>query len=260
MGMHFGILVAELPWSQFFPLLSSMTGRFIDEGPVEGAFSADDLDDLALEPTPEGNPVIAGGYAGQSYILDTSMMMSMTGADFIVELSKRAGTLVVGCGAETMSGSYSFLAVRSGEVLRHFFDCQALLAEPLDEGELLVTEDDQPLEDLDGKGLIAALRSFGFDFESWLREGERRRYLYTADEQKSGEDQGVLIKGPLSDVLADHYIEHVLPEDERPSIMMFTRDAVTGQIVSQQDTGLRLGDAELSNPDFWNRFWNRLSN
>src|SRR5262245_42634767 len=164
MGMHFGILVAELPWSQFFPLLSSMTGRFIDQGRVAGVEKADVLEDLDLDPTPEGNAVIAGGFSGQSYVLDTSMMMSMTGADFIVELSRRANTLVIGCGAETMSGSYSFLAVRSGEVIRHFFDCQALLAEPLDEGELLITEDDMPLEDLDGKGLIAALGSFGFDF------------------------------------------------------------------------------------------------
>jgi len=260
MGMHFGILVAELPWSQFFPLLSSLTGRFVDQGPVASVAKVDDLEDLDLDPTPEGNAVIAGGYAGQSYVLDTSMMMSMTGADFIVELSRRANTLVIGCGAETMSGSYSFLAVRSGEVIRHFFDCQALLAEPLDEGETLMTEDDMPLEDLDGKGLIAALGSFGFDFAGWLKDGERQRYLYTAEEAKDDDDSGVLLKGPLAEVLADHYAENVLAEDERPSIMMFTRDAVTGQIVSQQDTGLRLGDEELSNPEFWNRFWNRLSN
>jgi hypothetical protein len=254
MSMHFGILVADLPWSKFFDLLSSKTGRFLDQGPVE------DLDELDLDPTPEGYPIVAGEYDGRSFILDTSFMMSMTGADFVAELSKEARTMVIGCGAETISGSYGFLAVNAGKVLRRFFDCQALLSEPLDEGEDVVTEEAMPLEDLDGKGLIAALAAFGFDFESWYNGGERRLYMYTVDERESEEEKGVLIKGPLADRIDEHNVEYALAEDERPSIMMFTRDAVTGQIVSSQDTGLRFGDAELSDPEFWERFWNRLAN
>jgi hypothetical protein len=254
--MHFGILVADLPWSQFFPLLSANTGRFIDQGPVEN------LEEMDLDSTPEGYLIVAGEYDGRSFVLDTSFMMSMTGADFVAELSKQARTMVIGCGAETISGSYGFLAVDRGQVLRRFFDCQALLSEPLDEGELVVTEDDLPLEDLDGKGLIAALAAFGFDFDSWYtgKGGERRLYLYTIDERGSSEEKGVLMRGPLADRIDEHNVEYALAEDERPSIMMFTRDAVTGQIVSQQDTGLRFGDAELSDPEFWNRFWNRLAN
>jgi len=254
MSMHFGILVADMPWSKFFPLLAANTGRFIDQGPVEN------LDDLDLDPTPEGYPIVAGEYDGRSFVLDSSFMMSMTGADFVVELSKQARTLVIGCGAETISGSYGFLAVDAGQVLRRYFDCQALLSEPLDEGELVVTEDDLPLEDLDGKGLIAALAAFGFDFDSWYNGGQRQQYLYTVDERNSSEERGVLMKGPLAERIDEHNVEYALAEDERPSIMMFTRDAVTGQIVSQQDTGLRFGDAELSDPEFWNRFWNRLAN
>ncbi len=258
MGMHFGILAADLPWSAFFPLLASQTGRFLDQGPVTQAL--DDLDGLELEPVPEGNLLVAGEHEGKSYVLDPSFLLSMTAADFIVELSKRSGALIVACGAETTSGSYSFLAVRAGEVLRRFFDCQALLAEALDEGDLLPTEDDLPLEDMDGKGLIAALATFGFDFDGWLKGGERRQYLYTVDERGSGDEEGVLIQGPLADKMAEHYAEFALSEDERPSIMMFTRDAVTGQIVSSQDTGLRFGDAEITNPEFWEKFWNRLAN
>jgi hypothetical protein len=254
MGMHFGILVAELSWEKFFPLLSALTGHFVPEGPVEN------LDELELDSTPEGHPVVGGELDGRSYVLDTSFMMSMTGADFVVELSRRANTLVIGCGAETTSGSYSFLAARSGRVLRHYFDCQAFLAEPLDEGEPAATEDDLPLEDLDGKGLTAALACFGFDFDSWYNGGQREKYLYTVEELKSDEERGVRIKGPLADRLDEHYAEFALAEDERPSIMLYTRDAVTGQIVSTQDTGLRFGDEEISNPEFWNRFWNRLAN
>jgi hypothetical protein len=252
--MHFGILVADMPWAEFFPLLSSMTGRFIEQGPAE------DLDELDLSPTEDGHPLVGGEYQGKSYVLDTSMMMTMTGDDFVVELSRQAGVLVVGCGAATIFGSYSFLAVRAGEVLRRFVDCQALLAEPLDEGDLLPTEEDQDFEDSDGKGLIAGLSHFGFDFDSWYYHGERTLYLYTADESKASEERGVLLKGPLIDRLADHYAEYALPEDERPTIMMFTRDANTGQIVSTQDTGLRYGDEKLFDPEFWNRFWNRLTN
>jgi hypothetical protein len=255
MGMHFGILVADLPWSEFFSLLSSKTGRFLDQGPV------DNLDELDLDPTSEGNLIVAGEYRGKSYVLDTSMMMSMTGADFVAELSEEADALVIGCGAETTSGSYAFLAVRSGEVLRRYFDSQAFLSEPLDEGDDLPTEEDQPLEDLDGKGLIAALAHFGFDFDGWYKEGGRRQYVYTADESKSSEEErGVLVKGPLAERMNEHYGEYALPDDERPTIMLYTRDAVTGQIVSTQDTGLRFGDEELSDPEFWNRFWNRLAN
>lgn len=255
MSMHFGILVADMPWETFFPLLSSKTGRFIPQGPV------DNLDELELDPTEEGHPIVAGEYRGKSYVLDTSMMMTMTGADFVAQLSKEAGALVIGCGAETTSGSYAFLAVRSGKVLRRFFDSQAFLSEPLDEGEDLPTEEDMPFEDLDGKGLIAALAHFGFDFDGWYKEGERVQYLYTSDESKnSDEERGVLLKGPLADSMNDHYGEYALAEDERPTIVLYTRDAQTGQIVSTQDTGLRFGDEELTDPEFWNRFWNRLTN
>lgn len=254
MGMHFGILVADLPWWEFFPLLSAKTGRFLDQGPVY------DIDALDLDPVDGGHLIVAGEHQGKSYVLDTSFLMSMTGADFVAELSKETGALIVGCGAETTTGSYSFLAARSGVVLRHYFDCQAFLAEPLDEGELLPTEEDQPFDDPDGKGLIAALAHFGFNFDGWYNGGQRRQYLYTSDESKSSEERGVQIKGPLAERLDEHYAEFALAEHERPTIMMFTRDAVTGQIVSSQDTGLRFGDAEISNPDFWNRFWNKLTN
>ena len=64
----------------------------------------------------------------------------------------------------------------------------------------------------------------------------------------------------LAERLDEHNAEFALAEDERPSIMMYTRDAVTGQIVSTQDTGLRFGDPQISDPEFWNRFWNRLAN
>jgi hypothetical protein len=255
-GMHFGILVADLPWSKFFPLLSAKTGRFLDQGPVD---DIGDIDDVGLDLTDEGYPIVAGEHQGKSYILDTSFLMSMDGADFIVELSQETGVLIIGCGAETMSGSYSFLAVRAGAVLRRFWDCQAVLAEPLDEGEPLPTEESLWFEEQDGKGLIAALAHFGFDFDGWYHGGQRRQYLYTADEAKSS-GRGVHKRGPLAEKLDEHCAELMLAEHERPTIMMFTRDAVTGQIVSSQDTGLRLGDAEVSNPDFWDRFWKKLTN
>lgn len=254
MGMHFGILVADLPGSTFFPLLFEKTGRFLDRGPVE------DIDELDLDPTDEGHLIVAGEHEGRSYVLDTSFLMSMTGADFVAELSKETGALVIGCGAETTSGSYSFVAVRDGVVLRHYFDCQAFLAEPLDEGELLPTEEDLAFDEQDGKGLIKALAHFGFDFDGWYYGGQRHLYLYTGEESKYSEERGTLARGPLAERLEEHYAQFALAEHERPTIMMFTRDAVTGQIVSSQDTGLRFGDAEISNPEFWDRFWKKLTN
>lgn len=256
MGMHFGILAADLPWAEFQPLLWSRTGRFIDQGIEEGT----SFDDLDLEPNDEGYPTLVGEYQGRSYVLDTSSRMSMMGADFVVELSKAADTLVIGCGAETVSGSYFFLAARSGEVLRQFYQCQALLAEPLDEGDLLPTEDEKDFEDFDGEGLIAGLGHFGFDFDAWTREGQHQLYLYTADEVKASEERGVLLRGPLAERIDEHNATHALSEEERPSIQLITRDATTRQIVSMQDTGLRLGDERINDPGFWRRFWDRLAN
>jgi hypothetical protein len=254
MGMHFGILAADLPWAELQPLLWARTGRFLDQGPVES------IDDLDLEPNDEGYPTVAGEHGGRSYVLDTSTRMSMLGVDFLVELSKAADTLVIGCGAETVSGTYFFLAVRSGEVLRQFYHCQALLAEPLDEGDLLPTEDEKPFEDFDGAGLIAGLAHFGFDFDGWYDSGRRQRYLYTADEVKASEERGVLLRGPLAERMDEHNVTHLLSEEERPSIQLITRDATTRQIVSMQDTGLRLGDERISDPGFWQKFWDRMVN
>lgn len=250
MGMHFGILAADLPWADFQPLLWERTGRFLDRGEVES------IDDLDLQRVDEGYPTVAGGYQGRSYVLDTSALMSMLGVDFLVELSKAADTLVVGCGAETVSGTYFFLAVRSGEVLRQFFYCQALIAEPLDEGELLPTEDEKPFDEFDGEGVIAGLGHFGFDFDGWYHGGERRQYIYTADEAESGEERGVCLRGPLTARMDEHNATHVLSEEERPTIQLITRDATTGQIVSMQDTGLRFGDEKID----WHRLWDRMAN
>lgn len=252
--MHFGILVADLPWSELLSLLSSKIGRLVDQGPMD---NLDELDDL--EPPDKGqHRFVAGEYQGKSYVLDMSTMLTVPGADLVVELSKETGALVIGCGALTTFESYAFLAVRAGVVLRHYFDNQALLSQPFDEGDELPTEEEMPFEDPDS--LFAALAHFGFDYDGWYKEGEHRQYLHSADESKDSEDQGVLGKGPLMDKLAEHYGQFALPPEERPTIMMFTRDAKTGQIVSTQDTGLRYGDEELSDPEFWNRFWNRLTN
>lgn len=254
MGMHFGIVAADLPWAEFQPLLWARTGRFLDRGTVES------IDDLDLERTDEGYPTVAGEYQGRSYVLDTSTLMSMTGVDFLVELSKAADTLVIGCGAETGVGCYFFLAARSGEVLRHFYHYQALIAEPLDEGDLLPTEEEKPFEDFDGEGLLAALRHFGFDFDGWFQGGERRHYLYTADEAQTDEERGVRLRGPLLERMEEHHATHLLSEEERPTIQLITRDAATGQIVSMQDTGLRVGDELSDDPELQRKIWDRLAN
>jgi hypothetical protein len=255
MSMHHGILAVELPWAELLARLSPRAGAFLDQGPVE-SIEALELD---LDPGDDDSAyrIVGGEHLGRSYVLDGSFRLTLHDPDFLLRLSEETGALVVGCGAETMSGSYSFLAARSGELLRYYYDCQALISEPFEEGDPLPTEAELPFDDFDGRGLLAGLAHFGFDYDGWYQGGLRRSFRYTPAGADAAE---TLVEGSLGMRRADHVIRYELPADQRPPIMMFTRDAVTGQIVASQDTGLRLGDGKTDDPEVWKSFWKRTVN
>lgn len=255
MSMHHGILAVHLPWAELLDRLHPRTGGFLDLGAVE---SIDALGLDLFEGSEDGGyPIVGGEHEGRSYVLDSLYRLTMYDPDFLLRLSEEADTLVVGCGAETMSGSYSFLAARSGELLRYYYDCQALISEPFEEGAPLPTEEELPFDDFDGRGILAGLAQFGFDYDGWYHRGLRRNLHYLPTGPDPADDLG---EGSLGMRRAEHVMEFELPEDQRPPIVMFTRDAVTGQVVASHDTGLRLGDGKADDPEVWKSFWKRTVN
>lgn len=214
MGLHHGYLVADLPWPTLFALLQQRTGRFADRGPI------DSIDAVPAQSTDDGWWLAAGEYAGRAYVFDTSWLLSGAEPDLIAGLAAESGALVIGCGAETVSGSYYLVAARGRRMLRHFYGCRASLAVPYSEGEPFPTEAQRPIDgDLNGDGLFAALGQFGFDPLAWqdgqyddAHPGYRRLVVYTADDFPPGAPP----RGPLAQAVAEHERLHTLPPERRP--------------------------------------------
>ncbi len=227
MGMHHGILVAELAWPDLLERLQALTGEFIDRGPIS--------DPRKLLDAESDDSLLAGEMDGRAYLYDRSSVLSGIIPDFVIDVaSKRDPALVIGCGAETVSGSYYLTAARGSELIRCYYNCHAEIAQPFELGEALPSEQGQPLEDLDGNGLLAALRHFGFDFEGWLARGPWQNILYTY-ERVYGEDH----KGPLSLAQDEHFERFKLSPEERPPLVVVGRDS-RGKVVHMMDTGVSL--------------------
>jgi hypothetical protein len=106
---------------------------------------------------------------GRVYLLDTSFMLSDM-PDALIAMSQRLG-LVVGGGAETVSGSWWLTVARDGELLRFVFVQHATATQGMEIGDPLPTEAESPIVDLDGDGLFAVLEHYGFDWETWRSQG-----------------------------------------------------------------------------------------
>jgi predicted DNA-binding WGR domain protein len=169
--MHHGILVATAGFEATvaavdarMPMLRIGTGR-------------GSLDTLDLDPTDEGWRLAGGELEGRTYLLDTSMLLSTDG-DAIVDVSRELGCLVVGCGQETTSGTYWLYAADNGHLLRAYWNSYGDMQAAWTRGDPLESEELQPLEDLDGDGLIAALATLGFDYEAWASRDDLRELTY----------------------------------------------------------------------------------
>src|SRR6266540_3149288 len=110
MGMHHGILAASASQAELLAELARHTGKFVVGAPVVSPY---DAEPAAMD---RGWRMAIGERDGQAFLLDSSMVISNS-ADMLVAMSVRLGT-VVGCGAETVSGSYWLTAARDGGLLR----------------------------------------------------------------------------------------------------------------------------------------------
>jgi hypothetical protein len=99
-------------------------------------------------------------------------MLLSNSSDILVAMSARLGT-VVGCGTETVSGSYWLTAVREGVLLRFVFIQHARMTRGRAIDDPLASEAEHPIEDFDGQGLLAAIATPGLHARPWLDAGRR---------------------------------------------------------------------------------------
>lgn len=211
MGMHHGLIAADVPLERLLAAINQHASE-LRPGPTHAS-----LDEMDLEPKDEGWPMAMGERGGHAFILDTSLVLSAA-HDLMPALSRDlGGATVVGAGAETTSGSYWLFAARQGEAVRSYWNSYTDMREPWSRGEPLPTEAEQPLEDLDGDGLMAAVESLGLDYDGWVQAGPYQAVFYTADTFPDD--------GPHTAEFKAFYDSVKIPEGERPQPTVVTREA-----------------------------------
>ncbi|GAA4465921.1 hypothetical protein GCM10023170_076040 [Phytohabitans houttuyneae] len=196
MGLHCGYIVATASATALLEELARHTGEFTLESVVDRTADAD-ID-------PAGFDMLLGEIDGRACLLDTSMTLSDS-PDMIVTMSTTLGT-VVGCGAETTSGSYWLTAARAGQPLRHVFVSHAAMTRGMAIGEPLPCEKAHPIEDISGSGVFAAMAAFGLDPSVWLNSGPARVVKY--DHSRPA------VKGPIAAIVRGHYERYKRPGGE----------------------------------------------
>jgi len=197
MGMHHGILAASASQAELLAELARHTGEFVVGAPVASPY---DAEPAAMD---SGWRMAIGERDGQAFLLDSSMVISDS-ADMLVAMSARLGT-VVGCGAETVSGSYWLTAAQDGGLLRFVFVQHAGMTRGMAMGDPLASEAEHPIEDFDGEGLLAAMATLGLHARAWLDAGPA---VVDYDGARFPED------GPIERVRSTHYEQYKRPEDE----------------------------------------------
>lgn len=201
MGWHAGMLVARCSW----PALAAALGS---------AVRLDVGGELAKDAVLEPDESAGGEHGGRAYIYEPGFELSADG-DLVVTLSRALGTLVIGCGAETVSGSYWLFAAERGELLRAYWACAMELDAPLDEG----TWPGAPaieIDDLDASGLHQVLARGGFDWVAFADRAAMVRVKLPADH--------ALGRGPIASRIDAHRTAHKLAEQPSPMLVMRMTD------------------------------------
>jgi hypothetical protein len=215
MGMHFGILAAETSWAT---LQEKLLRRGAELRP---AGAARDFQQLKKQ-DPDSFLLVAGDYAGKAYIIDESYEVSVSYPDLVVGLSADIGGRVVGCGAETVSGSFDLYLAEKGALRRFYHQCNMSISRPLQLGSPLACEQKVPYDQLDGAGLIAALGEAGFDYDSFYQKGKHSCYFLGFDNPRLKETNS----GPLRQQLISHHEKYKYPEGQAPQSTVVYRGVV----------------------------------
>jgi len=196
MGLHCGYIAATASQSDLMAHLARHTGEFEE---LETHARTEDAE-------PDGGEleVAVGEHDGRAFLLDTSFLLSSS-EDMIVALSADLGT-VLGCGAETVSGSFWLTLARDGELLRMIFVQRSGSTRGMAIGEPLPFEAETPLDDPFGDGVFAALRGLGFDPGPWFDSGPATVYRYTCERSPAA--------GPIAQLQREHFECYGRPEGE----------------------------------------------
>jgi hypothetical protein len=196
--MHHGLVAVMADQRQLLAELELHAGEFLlgDEEvtPYEVGLASDD----------DGWVTAIGERDGRSFLLDSSFVLS-DAPDMIISMSERLG-VVVGGGAETVSGSYWLTAARDGDLLRYVSVSHAGTTRGMAIGDALPTEAQHPIEDLNGGGLFAVLTWLDLDASGWLAAGPAYSLRYTA--ARSPEN------GRVADIKSEHYRRYARPAGE----------------------------------------------
>src|SRR5262245_4703790 len=170
--MHWGLVAATTSMDSLVDELGRHAGEFT-RGEEVGSVSTWNPDKHAEE-----FALAVGERDGRTYLLDTSFMLSDM-PDALVAMSHRLG-LVIGGGAETVSGSWWLTVARDGELLRFVFVQRATMRRGMAIGEPLPSEAEHPIVHLNGDGLFGVLEDFGFDWKAWVSQGPASALSYDA--------------------------------------------------------------------------------
>ena len=196
MGLRNGYIVATTGKFGLLEELSRHTGVFTVDAVVERPNEVE-LDGGAFD-------LLLGERDGKAFLVDSSMVLSNE-PDMIIAMSTSLGT-VVGCGAETVSGTYWLTAAADGKPLRFVFWSSAGMTKGMAMGEPLPSEEEHPIVDSTGDGVVAAMAGFGLDPSAWLDAGPGTIVRY--DFSRPAED------GPIAKVRRQHTERYKRPEDE----------------------------------------------
>ena len=170
MGMHQGILAANKPWPDLLSALQKHCGTLQDQGTVAPGQWLD---------LPQGEDAFhVTSRDGTSYLLDPALVLTSS-PDLVVSLSRELDCMVASVGAETVSGTFWLAAAEQGRLVRLHWNVRSSLTEPFDLGDRLVSENEVPLEDVDGKGLLAAMDGLGLDPGPVMTPTSGQKYLWT---------------------------------------------------------------------------------
>ncbi|GAA2355529.1 hypothetical protein [Dactylosporangium salmoneum] len=196
MGLHTGYIVATATQADLLDELARHTGEFTT-GEVVARTEDAESDDGQLD-------MVIGELDGRAFLIDGAMVLS-TVPDMILAMSERLGT-VLGCGAETVSGSYWLTAARDGELLRHIFVSHASMTRGMAIQDPLPFEDGESYAEGGGKGVFTAMEHFGLSPSAWLASGPATVVRY--DATRLPQD------GSIARITQEHFERYQRPEDE----------------------------------------------
>ncbi len=211
--MHFGVVVADVPSARLTSVLDEVAPRFVDSGPLA---TLDELDSSGEN----GWELGIGDLDDRGFLWDGTLLLS-SHADLLTRVSAATGGLVIGCGAETVSGTFYLAAARADRLLRHYFQCNADLARPYSMGPPLPGEEADKLDDIDGGGLFAILAAHGFDYDRWYDRAPKRRLSWTAE--YLDQPDSLPWAGPAEAALERHRVEYKLAPGDMPPIVVQAR-------------------------------------